>query len=395
MHRHDTARVRRTRVHQRCTGKKEMPDAAGRHRPRPVVGALLGLALVAGSWTSVWAQEEPVARFEGLAEVREVLLDVLAVDAKGETVLGLGAKDFIVEEDGQPMEVSGVSFYASRYGLDDGILEADGVVPSSRYFIFYIHSPIGGSVESYLVRQQVRLREDLLDWVEESLLPSDWVAVAGYDVRLKIHQDFTQDRLAMADGIRSAIGRRNPDQGIGRRGRPLPPSGAPSLRRHLPSGKALSRQSRNPYDGTRLLAEAAGYIVGRKNLVLFSPGLGGLESLNFSAVPNPRDYRPMEQALNDHNVAVYSVDLTPIEVRHLQGQLLPAIALATGGAYFRDPIDFKTPLQRISRENVGYYLISYQSEHPIAEGGYQEVKVRAKDKRIKLRARKGYRFGRP
>ncbi len=362
---------------------------------RRLCGFTFGLALLALTGLVASAQDEPVAHFDDMAEVREVLLDVLAVDAEGKVVLGLGAEDFIVEEDGQAMEISGVSFYATQYGLDDSILEAEGVVPSSRYFIFYFHSPIGGSVESFLARQHMRLRQDALDWVDDHLLPSDWLAVVGYDVRLKVHQDFTQDRLALADGIRSAIGRKNPDQGFGRGGRPLPASGAPSLLRHLPQGKALSRQSRNLFDGTRLLAEASGYLIGRKNLVLFSSGFGGLDSINFTSSPNPRDYRPMEHALNDHNVAVYAVDLTPIEVRHLQGRLLPTVALATGGAYFRDPIDFKTPLERISQENLGYYLISYQSAHPSAEAGYQRVKVRPKDRRIKLRARQGYRLGRP
>lgn len=361
---------------------------------RRLYRVILGLVLLARLGVAAWAQEEPVARFDDLAEVREVLLDVLAVDGSGQVVLGLGVEDFIVEESGETMQISGVSFYATRYGIDDAILQVDGVVPSSRYFILYFHSPIGGSAESFLTRQHMRLRQDAVDWVEDFLLPSDWVAVVGYDVRLKVHQDFTQDRFAMAEGIRSAIGRKNPDRGFGRGGRPMPASGAPSLLRHLPKGKALRRQSRNLYDGTRLLAEASGYLVGRKNLVLFSSGFGGLDSINFSATPNPRDYRPMEHALNDHNVAVYAVDLTPIEVRHLQGRLLPTVALATGGAYFRDPIDFKTPLKRISQENVGYYLISYQSTHPSSEAGYQRVKVRCKDRGVELRARKGYLFGR-
>ena len=33
------------------------------------------------------------------------------------------------------------------------------------------------------------------------------------------------------------------------------------------------------------------------------------------------------------------------------------------------------------------------AQHPAAEAGYQEVKVKARDGSIKVRARKGYRFG--
>ena len=106
------------------------------------------------------------------------------------------------------------------------------------------------------------------------------------------------------------------------------------------------------------------------------------------------DYYPqMEHALNDHNVAVYPIDLTPFEIRYTQGHLLKRLALDTGGRYIRDPPSFVTPLRQISAENVGYYLVSYQSEHPASEAGYQQVKVEARNRKIKLRVRKGYRYG--
>lgn len=355
-----------------------------------VIGCALGF-LVA----TVGAQEEPTATFEGLAEVKEVLLDVLAVDRSGHTVVGLGVDDFIVEENGQEVDVTGVSFYTTRYADDgDGALDGvEDVVPASRYFILYLHYPIGGTSGTFLNRQQVRVRRDLLEWVEEHMLPSDWVAVVGYDVRLKVYQDFTQDRFALGEGIVKASQRKDPAKDWGRRGPPLPPSGAPSLLRHLPEGKALRKGGRNLYDATRQLAEATGFIVGRKNLVMFSTGFDELDSVNLLSEPDPRRYPPLEQALNDHNVAVYTIDLTPSEIRRFEGGHLSRLSLDTGGQYFRDPLSFLAPMRRISQENVGYYLLSYQSEHPADGGGYQEVKVRSRDRGIQLRARKGYRFG--
>ena len=46
--------------------------------------------------------DEPILEFEGLIEVSEVLLDVVATDLHGQFVAGLGKDDFIVEEDGLP-----------------------------------------------------------------------------------------------------------------------------------------------------------------------------------------------------------------------------------------------------------------------------------------------------
>ncbi|MCP3962957.1 MAG: VWA domain-containing protein [bacterium] len=346
------------------------------------------------STASAGAQEQPAAGFEGLVEVTEVLLDVLAVDKSGEVALGLGKEDFEVEENGEAMEISGVSFYATRYGHDGSLLAADGSIPSSRYFVLFFHRQgWGGTIGNYHSRQQLKARGAALSWVEEHLLPSDWVAVAGYDVRLKLYQDFTQDREALAEGIRNAISGKNPEKDLGRGGRRKPPSGAASLLRHLPEGKALRKETRTMYDSVRLVAEAAGYQVGRKNLMIFTTGFGEFDSSRQIPEWDHRLYPQMEHALNDHNVAVYPIDMTPTEIMNFQGALLRELALDTGGLYFRDRISFLTPMRQISADNAGYYLVGYQSEHPADEAGYQKVQVRARDKSIKLRARRGYRYG--
>ncbi len=382
-------------VKEAWSGIAESRAAWFRPRCRP---ARVALALVlAATWTPATAQEEaPVAGFEGMVEVSEVLLDVLATGRSGQIVTGLGRDDFIVEENGEPVEITGVSFYATRYGTGGTLLTAAGdeAIPSSRYFVFFFHDQTqGGSIANYLSRRQTRAKRESLRWVEEYMLPSDWVAIISYDLRLKLHQDFTQDRAALAEGIKSATSRRDPERNVERHGRRRPPSGAPSLLRHLPQGKALRKQTRNPYDGIRLVAEAAGWIVGRKNLLLFSVGFGELVTGGMVTEADRRYYPRMEHALNDHNVAVYPIDLAPLEVEHFQARFLIELALDTGGACFRNLNSFLPAINRISEDNAGYYLLSYQSEHPADETGYQKVKVRATGDGVKLHARRGYRYG--
>ena len=375
-------------------GISSLQHSMSRVKAAKIATAVLVLGLAIVPRPAAAQDERPAAGFEGMVEVSEVLLDVLAVDRSGEIVTGLGRDDFIVEEDGQPVEVIGVSFYATRYGSHGERLAGADAVPSSRYFVFFFHDQThGGSIGSYMARRQTRARRDSLRWIRDHMLPSDWVAIVSYDLRLKIYQDFTQDRTALAESIKSAMTRRDPERKMGRRGRILPPSGAPSLLRHLPRGKALRRQSRTPYDAIRQLAEAAGWIVGRKNLLLFSVGFGEMVSASMGAEPDRLRYPAMEHALNDHNVAVYPIDLTPPEINHSQARFLVELALDTGGQNFRYLSSFLPALERISEDNAGYYLVSYQSQHPAAEVGYQQVKVRARDRSIKLRARKGYRYG--
>ncbi len=358
--------------------------------------------------TAVAAQEaEPTAadepslelRFEGLIEVSEVLLDVLATDAEGQVVAGLGRDDFIVEEDGEPVELTGVSYYSTRYGGDqpvgdespvgDGSPVADEP-PSSRHFIFFFHnqwqmSYYGGD----LMRQQMRAGVESRRWLDEEMLSSDWVAVVSYGKgKLRVHQDFTQDREALERAFRDgAIGKK--PSGMSRRasgGRDL------DVFRRLPRGRELRQQAGNVYQALGLVAEACGYVIGRKNLLMFTIGFG--EERRFGeAEADPDHYPQLETRLNDHNVAVYPIDTSPAGRGTRQTDFMTRLAEDTGGTYFEDFVGFIRPLRDIGGDNYAYYVLSYQSEHPAGEIGYQRVEVKARDENVQVRTRKGYRYG--
>ncbi|MCP3935102.1 MAG: hypothetical protein GY708_06990, partial [Actinomycetia bacterium] len=66
----------------------------------------------------------------------------------------------------------------------------------------------------------------------------------------------------------------------------------------------------------------------------------------------------------------------------------------TGGAYHqRNFYGLMSPLRDLGGDNYAYYVLSYQSKHPAGEIGYRRVEVKARDKRVQVRARKGYRYG--
>lgn len=335
----------------------------------------------------------PAAGFEGLVEVTEVLIDVLATDRDGQPVLGLGAEDFEVFENGRPVRLTGVSFYSTRYAPDGSVL-GDDDVPSSRYFIFFLHDQSRtGAFGTRLTSRLFDAARQCHRWTEEEMKPGDWVAVLSYDVKLKLHQDFTQDRGALAYALEAAaIGKDPEDLAPSKRPRP-PAGGAASLGRHLPEGKQLRKETGDVHDALRLVAEAAGYTVGRKNLVLFTLGFGRVDGFSRLSRPDPRYYPQLEQALNDHNVAIYPIDLTPELFERQQRDFLGELAADTGGRYYENAVSLLTPLLQTSEENVGYYLLSYRSEHPAGEVGYQEVTVKPRDSKIRLKARQGYRYG--
>ena len=64
--------------------------------------------------------------------VNEVLLDVLVTDAKGNVIVGLDKGDFVVKDNGRPVELTGVTFYSNRHPVDSSPALAKQVVARSR-----------------------------------------------------------------------------------------------------------------------------------------------------------------------------------------------------------------------------------------------------------------------
>lgn len=364
-------------------------------RSRRQFTAWLAVALLAAvpMTRTAAAQDEDVEDrriFEERLEITEVLLDVLVTDKDGSPVAGLQASDFVVEEDGREVELTGVDYYTTRYGEEGS--DVEGQIPASRYFVFFFHDQrLVADGNNQLLRTQLDAARESRDWVEEEMRPSDWVAVAGYDVKLKIFQDFTQDRQALLSAITAASRGRDPEKE--RWTQKSTAADAPSLLRDLPTGRELRRQTKRIYDGLTLLAEAMGHIAGRKTLLLLSIGFGEFDGFSPFARPDSRYYPELEEALNDNNVAVYPIDLTPQFLEHGQTNFLHQLANDTGGYYYKNFTSFLTPLREIADENVGYYLLSYRSEHPRGKRGYQEIKVKTRMPKLVVRAPRGYRFG--
>ena len=322
--------------------------------------------------------------FDDLVEVSEVALDVLATDAEGELVLGLGVDDFVVEEDGEPVAITDVSFYTTRYQGADGAPE----IPWSRHLIFVFDDQSRlGRHGTDLLRQMIKVSAHSQRWVETEMGPSDWVSVVRWDGRLQVYQDFTQDREALSAAIRRAA--------VGKKPEPVRASrtGFASLLRELPGRNERRRGRETIYGALGRLAEASGFIVGRKNLLLFTLGFGEDDYSHPETWHDEELYTPLETLLNDHNVAVYPIDVSPPGRANHFSEALAQLAEDTGGEYHENFIGFVNPMRDVAEENTGYYLVSYQSPRPAGEIGYQRLEVRAVDPDIEVRTRRGYRYG--
>ena len=330
------------------------------------------------------AQEE-LQTFEGMVEVSEVMLDVLVTDPEGNSVLGLEKGDFLVEEEGEEVEITSVNYYATRYG--EGDTSADEP-PASRFFILFFHDQTRFRYYgNRLILQQIKAGQHCRRWLRTHREPSDWVAVVRHDGELTIYQDFTQDTEALDEAVKRAAAGKKPVAGrAGGRDRLL------SLRRYLPAMERGEKRE-DIHHSLGRLATSTSHIVGRKNVMFFTTGFGKENHLARATEPDPELYPPLEALLNDHNVAMYPIDLTPPGRPARHADFLERLADDTGGVYHEEFVGFINPMKAVGSENGGYYLLSFVSARPAGEIGYQRLEVRARNPEIQVRARRGYRYG--
>lgn len=324
--------------------------------------------------------------------VREVLLDVLVNNKDGSPITGLGPEDFTVIENGERREVTSATLYGGPEFSGSG---RDGETRSDRYFILMFHDQ--ARFNPQLTSSQLDAGRWATRWLEDGMLPNDQIAVVGYTARLTLYQDFTRDRQKIADAIlKASRGAKDLDRWTTRSDPTFDPN-SPSLFVNLPTGKALSKQTPRLQKALELLGNAAEGIAGRKNLVLFSLGFGETRGQFGGFVPDPRYYPPMEQALNNGNVAVYTLN-TLGATRGGNSIIgitdsLSSISNDTGGHYYSNFINVKTPLNQVAEDNQAYYLISYRTEYDVGDAGYREVEVEVSDPDARVRSRNGYLYG--
>jgi VWFA-related protein len=377
--------------------------------PRQIHMAFAAALLSLGSSLALAAQpappaqpsaDQPGARFQGQANVNEVLLDVLVTDKKGNVIVGLNKDDFVVKENGKPVDLTGVTFYSNRRYLEEAkdLTKKTGLdidqVPENRYFIlFFDDQKRSAEASPVLLSQQVQAGIQAKKWVEENLLPNDFVAVASFDFKLKVQQDFTHDSRALETAIDAAVqGKDTEGNWPSRIAAAQAQALSPSLLAGLPRGNDLRDKTPRIYDAIRLLADSAGHITGRKNLVLFTHGFGTINNYG-QYIPDVRFYPPMMHALNQNNVAVYALDLVPAGVSHPLANAMNQLALETGGEYYFDFTNFLTPLKQVAKENNGYYLLSYAATHGADQNGFQKVTVSTTNPEFKVKTREGYEYG--
>ena len=322
-------------------------------------------------------------------DVDLVLVDVTVTDSRGDQILGLTKDDFILREEGTQREIESIDYFTNRRLLT--ARESDAAfaverVRQERYFILFFHElgdPTG--IPGYL-SELLRAKQAAVDWVENELQPQDLVAVAGYDARLKVYADFTNDKKVLKNGLEEMV---KFSRGLAE----VPPyAGEASIMKNLDVRTMMNKTGRI-YDAIALLADAVDPIPARKVLTLVSPGIGDPSSFSPRMLENEEQwYRPMIRALNGANVTVNAIAMLRSVTSYAPEQTLSRMANESGGEFFKTFVSFETPLDQIEEASSGYYLLTYRVRKPRGEHGYQRIDVSLKNPEFRVRAREGYAY---
>jgi VWFA-related protein len=329
------------------------------------------------------AAQQPT--YDERVEVNAVLLDVLVTDRSGHQILGLTKDDFIVKENGARQTLDSVDYVTSRRLLTDREEKLPFDVErmkEERFIVFFFDKPEGGAMFEHLARA----RSAAAEFIDDNMGGNDLAAIVAHDVRLKVYSDFTGNKNQLRKAL-SQVATFGP--GVTKT---TAPANAPSILRAIDQDDMMS-ETGTVYEALRILAESLQSVRGRKNLVLFSPGIlePGETVRNGMLLNTSRYYRPMIESLNQSNITVYAANLVPNApsdpVFH---QTLERIAAETNGEYFRHAISFDPVLEQVEKQTGGYYLITYRTRKPRGSDGFQKVDVSINNPEFVVKARPGY-----
>jgi len=354
-----------------------------------------------------------------------VLTNVVARDKKtGELVTGLKQSDFSIYENGKQQQIAAFDFQS----VDMATPLNEATVSSH---------PTGVNVNGQKVAMVARpedLRnhrlivmffdltsmqpEDLdrsveaaRDFLKKKMQPADLVALVSLGDTLKIDQDFTADKDALA----KELGLYNGAQGQGFA------QGATAISNQVEdtTGYTPDESEYNDLNTDRELfalcavAKSLERISEKKSLLYFSGGISR------DGIENQASLRAAINAAVRANLAVYSVDTRGLQAvsplgdastGSLRGtgaynggallnnmnqnfatqEVMATLSSDTGGKAFFDSNDFAPAFAQVQRDTSAYYAIGFHSSNLARDGKYRRLTIKINRPGIKLEYRPGY-----
>ena len=296
------------------------------------------------------AQQDP-PRFVDRVDVARVLIDVRAIDGRGQPLTGLTADNFGVRIDGRPARVESAQWVTGVLAAREEALPPTaataGVSPPAvqgRLVVFLFQKSLERTRITGFMRMLLRLRG-----FTDAFTPHDRLAVLSFDSRLRLWADFTADTAAVQRILERNI----------LFGGPPPPSESvwPSLREAV----AMQQTERvwTIEAALHAVAVALEPLPGAKTVVLVGHGFGGVDG-------------EVTAALHRARAAVFCLDVTDADSHTLESGL-QSVAEETGGFFARTHQFAGAAIDRLGAALAGHYVLIV--EKPVADRGLHRIDV--------------------
>jgi VWFA-related protein len=352
-----------------------------------------------------------------------VLTNVVARDSKtGEFVRGLKQSDFTVFENGKQQQIATFDYQsvematplneATVSGLAAGSSTSKAVVVAKpeelrnhRLIVMFF------DLTSMQPEDLDRSVDAARDFLTKKMQAADLVALVSLGDTLKVDQDFTADKTALA----REVGAYNGTEGQGFA------SGATSNSNQVEDTTGYTPDESEYNDlntdrelfALRAISKSLEKISEKKSLLYFSGGISR------DGIENQASLRAAINAAVRANLAIYSVDtrglqaISPLgdaSTGSLRGtgafsgaaltnnmnanfasqEVMGTLSSDTGGKAFFDSNDFAPAFAQVQRDSSDYYAIGFHSTNQLRDGRYRKLTIKVNRPGIKLEFRPGY-----
>lgn len=325
---------------------------------------LATMAAMVGCAAAVAQTGEPQATATLQLTAREVVMDVVALDAKGRSVQGLTASDFRLVEDGVPQRLRSVSEHRAMTAEEAARIAPVTMPPNT--FTNFVRPGNTNSVNVVVIdamdtpmAAQMYLRQQLIAFMK-TVPAGNVFAIFQMDTSMHLVQGFTSDPVVLLKAVESKR-----DSVVMR----------PLLIYRRERRDALN-------EGMRVMGRYLAGVPGRKNLIWFAGEVPrAVFGLRANPFPDAVDYdvRSSEaaNALSLSRIAMYPIDDRGLEMRwHPFNQMeLERIANATGGKAFFNTNGLKEALTQITETGSNYYTIAYAPTNTEWHAHHRDVEV--------------------
>lgn len=433
--------------------------SAPRLARRPAAGFALAVLLAGAPAASqepvppppAAAVEEPSGVFAEVVDVQIVNVDVRVTDGDGRPVHGLGREDFVVRQDGRPVEI--VNFYAVADGRPVPAPEEEAPPPAAAAIPQAAPQPPPPAVppeqrlwlvvyvDNYNLDplERNRVLPALRGFLYDSLGPEDRAMVVTFDRALEVRVPFTSDQqqlVAAVEGLAaesgfSTVRRREQAEVLQRIDKSESRSQALLLARLY--ADALRNEVDVSVRALERLVESLAGLPGRKALLHVSSGipiLAGEEMFQvvgrkfdmseaYAEIPRhdtSRAWHRVERMANAHRVVFYTLDagglrgmqfagaeyegLTTPHLRRTMDSVVPEnlqaslrlMAAETGGLAILNQNDVRPALDAVRADFGSFYSLGIRASD-VESARHHEIAVELAEPRrgVTVRHRGAYR----